>query len=180
MIHSGVPGFCKPTPRPSVMLTTGRSVWDNLVEQQVECFVKKKKKIMIISCNNHHRFLLSGADVVTTATYQASVAGFVSHMDVNPEGARELLMSGVHLARESVRKFVSSSHSTGIQPDVDTGWMPEQFGVFFFFFNLFLCPYRAERTVCGRLRRTIRGFSSQRFRIHRDLCRGDECRGRTH
>ncbi|XP_008336868.1 uncharacterized protein LOC103399977 [Cynoglossus semilaevis] len=60
----------------------------------------------------HYRFLLSGADVVTTATYQASVAGFVSHMDVNPEGARELLMSGVHLARESVRKFVSSSHST--------------------------------------------------------------------
>lgn len=133
MIHSGVPGFCKPTPRPLVMLTTGKSVWDNLVEQQVECFVKKKKKIMIISCNNHHRFLLSGADVVTTATYQASVAGFVSHMDVNPEGARELLMSGVHLARESVRKFVSSSHSTGIQPDVDTGWMPEQFGVFFIY-----------------------------------------------
>lgn len=142
------------------------------------CKKKNKKKIMIISCNNHHRFLLSGADVVTTATYQASVAGFVSHMDVNPEGARELLMSGVHLARESVRKFVSSSHSTGIQPDVDTGWMPEQFGVFFFY--LFLCPYRAERTICGRLRRTIRGFSSQRFRIHRDLCRGDECRGRTH
>uniref|UniRef100_A0A3P8TZ29 Zgc:172121 n=1 Tax=Amphiprion percula TaxID=161767 RepID=A0A3P8TZ29_AMPPE len=42
----------------------------------------------------HNRFLLSGADVITTATYQASISGFVKHLDVSSEGARELMMSG--------------------------------------------------------------------------------------
>ncbi|KAK2907508.1 homocysteine S-methyltransferase [Channa argus] len=61
----------------------------------------------------HYRFLLSGADVVTTATYQASVTGFVNHLDMSSECARELLMSGVHLAKETVEKFVSDSRPTG-------------------------------------------------------------------
>lgn len=61
----------------------------------------------------HYRFLLSGADVVTTATYQASITGFISHLDMSPESARELLMSGVQLAKESVKRFVSDSHPTG-------------------------------------------------------------------
>ncbi|KAG7513387.1 hypothetical protein JOB18_006567 [Solea senegalensis] len=63
------------------------------------------------SCN-HHRFLLSGADVVTTATYQASIPGFIRHMDVSSESARELLMSGVQLAKDSVRRFVSDGRPT--------------------------------------------------------------------
>ncbi|RVE74020.1 hypothetical protein OJAV_G00037390 [Oryzias javanicus] len=57
----------------------------------------------------HHRFLLSGADVITTATYQASVQGFVTHLGMSAERARELLMSGVHLAREAVKKFGSGN-----------------------------------------------------------------------
>ncbi|XP_070765150.1 uncharacterized protein [Enoplosus armatus] len=61
----------------------------------------------------HHRFLLSGADVITTATYQASITGFINHMDVSSERARELLMSGVHLAKETVDRFVSDSRPTG-------------------------------------------------------------------
>ncbi|RVE56177.1 hypothetical protein OJAV_G00233220 [Oryzias javanicus] len=40
------------------------------------------------------------SDVITTATYQASVQGFVTHLGMSAERARELLMSGVHLARE--------------------------------------------------------------------------------
>ena len=60
-----------------------------------------------------HRFLLSGADVITTATYQASVTGFVQHLNVDPEGARELLASGVLLAKETVEKFVSESRPAG-------------------------------------------------------------------
>lgn len=54
-----------------------------------------------------NRFLLSGADVITTATYQASIPGFISHLEVSAERARELLMSGVHLAKETVKRFES-------------------------------------------------------------------------
>ncbi|XP_040897097.1 homocysteine S-methyltransferase 1 [Toxotes jaculatrix] len=60
----------------------------------------------------HYRFLLSGADVITTATYQASIEGFIAHLDVSSECARELLMSGVQLAKESVNRFVSDSRPT--------------------------------------------------------------------
>lgn len=62
------------------------------------------------------RFLLGGADVITTATYQASVRGFVSHLGTSSAGASELLMSGVHLAREAVDSFVSEQHLAGEQP----------------------------------------------------------------
>ncbi|KAM4739551.1 homocysteine S-methyltransferase [Anableps anableps] len=59
----------------------------------------------------HYRFLLSGADVITTATYQASIQGFISHLAVSSEEARELLMSGVHLAKETVKTFNSGERS---------------------------------------------------------------------
>ncbi|XP_061593592.1 uncharacterized protein zgc:172121 [Cololabis saira] len=55
----------------------------------------------------HYKFLLSGADVITTATYQASIPAFVSELGMSPECARELLMTGVHLAKEMVKKFDS-------------------------------------------------------------------------
>ncbi|XP_041647386.1 homocysteine S-methyltransferase [Cheilinus undulatus] len=61
----------------------------------------------------HYRFLLSGADVVATATYQASIKGFIDHLGVSSEGARELLMSGVHLAKKEVERFVSESPTKG-------------------------------------------------------------------
>ncbi|KAM4629654.1 homocysteine S-methyltransferase YbgG [Polymixia lowei] len=57
----------------------------------------------------HYRFLLSGADVITTATYQASLEGFIRHLDMTSELATELLMSGVHLAKETVKQFVSEN-----------------------------------------------------------------------
>ncbi|XP_008405874.1 homocysteine S-methyltransferase isoform X1 [Poecilia reticulata] len=59
----------------------------------------------------HYRFLLSGADVITTATYQASVQGFISHLGVSCDEARKLLMSGVHLAKEAVETFPSGDRS---------------------------------------------------------------------
>ncbi|XP_030288544.1 uncharacterized protein LOC115591060 [Sparus aurata] len=61
----------------------------------------------------HYRFLLSGADVITTATYQASITGFIDHLDVSSERARELLMSGVQLAKETVERFVSDTRPKG-------------------------------------------------------------------
>lgn len=60
-----------------------------------------------------NRFLLSGADVITTATYQASITGFIDHLDVSSERARELLMSGVELAKETVERFVSDTPPKG-------------------------------------------------------------------
>ncbi|XP_015219684.1 homocysteine S-methyltransferase isoform X2 [Lepisosteus oculatus] len=53
----------------------------------------------------HYRFLCSGSDVVTTATYQASVEGFIKHLGLTSEEAIQLLMSGVQIARETVQEF---------------------------------------------------------------------------
>ncbi|XP_078141879.1 betaine-homocysteine S-methyltransferase isoform X2 [Centroberyx gerrardi] len=69
----------------------------------------------------HYRFLLSGADVITTATYQASIEGFINHLDMTSELASELLMSGVHLAKETVKRFVSDEHPIGQKDPVVAG-----------------------------------------------------------
>ncbi|CAN9500276.1 unnamed protein product [Ophioblennius macclurei] len=53
----------------------------------------------------HDSFLLGGADVICTATYQASIPGLVQHLSLSAEGARELLASGVQLAKDAVKKF---------------------------------------------------------------------------
>ncbi|KAI3369058.1 hypothetical protein L3Q82_026021 [Scortum barcoo] len=62
----------------------------------------------------HYRFLLSGADIITTATYQASITGFINHLGVSSERARELLMFGVQLAKETVERFVCDSRPSGL------------------------------------------------------------------
>ncbi|XP_010869579.2 homocysteine S-methyltransferase 1 [Esox lucius] len=55
----------------------------------------------------HYRFLCAGADVITTATYQASIEGFVRHLDMTPEQANQLMVTGVTLAREAVKHFTT-------------------------------------------------------------------------
>lgn len=77
-----------------------------------------------------HRFLLSGADVISTATYQASVEGFMDHLNVSSEGAKELIMSGVQLAKEAVESFVPGTNpNTAVQSGL---WLYRQvLGVFF-------------------------------------------------
>ncbi|XP_041054583.1 homocysteine S-methyltransferase YbgG [Carcharodon carcharias] len=62
--------------------------------------------------NVHARYLCSGADVITTATYQATVAGFVKYLSLKPEEAALLLQSGVQLAKEAVDEFLSESRSS--------------------------------------------------------------------
>ncbi|XP_067315787.1 homocysteine S-methyltransferase YbgG isoform X3 [Pseudorasbora parva] len=57
----------------------------------------------------HYRFLQSGSDVITTATYQASIEGFVKYLGLRPEEAQQMMMSGVQLAKETVREFMSHS-----------------------------------------------------------------------
>lgn len=61
----------------------------------------------------HCRFLQSGSDVLTTATYQASVEGFVQHLGVTCERARDLLMSGVSLAKDTVQRYTADNR-TGV------------------------------------------------------------------
>lgn len=51
--------------------------------------------------------------MISTATYQASVTGFINHLNVTSDRARELLMSGVQLAKETVERFVSVNRPAG-------------------------------------------------------------------
>ncbi|XP_069493160.1 homocysteine S-methyltransferase-like isoform X2 [Ambystoma mexicanum] len=55
----------------------------------------------------HLNFLRSGADVITTATYQASLEGFRKHLGLGVEDAAELLKSGVKIAKDAVDTFLS-------------------------------------------------------------------------
>lgn len=59
------------------------------------------------------RFLQSGADVIVTASYQASIQGFVQHLGVSVEQASQLLMSSVHLARQAQLEFVARDPPSG-------------------------------------------------------------------
>lgn len=68
------------------------------------------EKINLSVCS----FLQSGSDVVTTATYQASIEGFTRHLGLKPEEAEDLIMSGVRLARESVADFMASGSTKGV------------------------------------------------------------------
>ncbi|XP_067890200.1 homocysteine S-methyltransferase YbgG isoform X2 [Heterodontus francisci] len=61
--------------------------------------------------NVHARYLCSGADVIATATYQATVAGFVKYLSLRSDEAALLLQSGVQLAKEAVDEFLSESRS---------------------------------------------------------------------
>ncbi|XP_048453498.1 homocysteine S-methyltransferase 3-like [Rhincodon typus] len=61
----------------------------------------------------HTRYLSSGADVITTATYQATLAGFVKYLGLKSEEAALLLQSGVYIAKEAVAEFLSESRSSG-------------------------------------------------------------------
>ncbi|GAA6102547.1 homocysteine S-methyltransferase YbgG [Tachysurus ichikawai] len=56
----------------------------------------------------HYSFLQCGSDILTTATYQASIEGFTKHLGLKPEEAEELLMSGVRVARESITDFMAN------------------------------------------------------------------------
>ncbi|XP_070689006.1 uncharacterized protein [Pempheris klunzingeri] len=94
----------------------------------------------------HYSFLLAGADVITTATYQASVTGFISHLDVSAERARELLMSGVQLARETADTFVSDSCPTGQRRPLVAGSVGP-YGAFLHDGSEYTGAYAEEMTV---------------------------------
>ncbi|XP_043927191.1 homocysteine S-methyltransferase 1-like isoform X3 [Protopterus annectens] len=64
----------------------------------------------------HSRYLCSGADIITTATYQATVEGFMKHLELNVQQAVEVIQSGVTLAKKAVEKFSLNCKSKGRRP----------------------------------------------------------------
>jgi len=51
------------------------------------------------------RFLEAGADVIETATYQASVDGICRHLSVAPSEALDVIAKAVAIAREARDEF---------------------------------------------------------------------------
>lgn len=79
-----------------------------------------------LSCFN--RYLQSGSDVITTATYQASIEGFVKYLGLRPEEAQQMIISGVQLAKETVREFMSHSPVSGVCKSSSTkSWILSSF-----------------------------------------------------
>ncbi|KAM3933569.1 uncharacterized protein RB166_001327 isoform 3-T3 [Leptodactylus fuscus] len=57
----------------------------------------------------HTNFLKSGANVLSTATYQASIEGFNQHLGLNFDDATNLFTVAVQQAKESAERFTSQS-----------------------------------------------------------------------
>ena len=55
----------------------------------------------------HSGFLEAGANVIITASYQASVEGFVKHAGVTKDKAEQLIRESVTVAKEAREKFMS-------------------------------------------------------------------------
>lgn len=56
----------------------------------------------------HKKFLNAGCNAIITASYQASIEGFVKHCNVSAEEARVLIQSSVDIAKEAVKEVSSS------------------------------------------------------------------------
>ncbi|XP_051567577.1 uncharacterized protein LOC127448768 [Myxocyprinus asiaticus] len=64
-------------------------------------------KILILKLYSFIRILQSGSDVITPATYQASIEGFAKHLGLQPEEEQQQMMSGIQLGKEIEREFLS-------------------------------------------------------------------------
>lgn len=57
-------------------------------------------------------FLKSGADIVVTVSYQASLDGLIKHMSVSQDEAYKLIKKSVELAKQACQEI---AHETGFQ-----------------------------------------------------------------
>ncbi|XP_068124109.1 uncharacterized protein [Hyperolius riggenbachi] len=55
--------------------------------------------------NVHTSYLKSGSEVLSTATYQASIKGFMQHLGANVDEAAKLFHVAVNLAKEAAEEF---------------------------------------------------------------------------
>ncbi|XP_013794435.1 uncharacterized protein LOC106478439 [Limulus polyphemus] len=58
----------------------------------------------------HKSYLMSGSDIITTASYQASVEGFEKYLNASVEEAEKLIGSSVSLAIQACENFWSQYH----------------------------------------------------------------------
>nr|XP_045600190.1 homocysteine S-methyltransferase YbgG-like [Procambarus clarkii]XP_045600193.1 homocysteine S-methyltransferase YbgG-like [Procambarus clarkii] len=61
----------------------------------------------------HASFLEAGADIITTASYQASIVGFKDHLGTTEDEARRLMDLSVELAQEAIHEYSSTLHNEG-------------------------------------------------------------------
>ena len=54
-----------------------------------------------------YSFLLHGADIITTASYQASVNGYQKHLGVSASEALDLIGKSVTIAKEAKEWFMA-------------------------------------------------------------------------
>lgn len=59
------------------------------------------------------RYLANGAEIIITASYQASIPGFQKHLGVTSEESRGLLKSSVDLARKAVQQHRDKTKGQG-------------------------------------------------------------------
>ncbi|RXM93339.1 Homocysteine S-methyltransferase 1 [Acipenser ruthenus] len=93
----------------STVKCTGRDISNKSAVKCTDHDISNKSAVKCtgrdISNKSAVKFLSSGADVICTATYQASVEGFMKFLGLSSEQAVQLLMSGVYLAKEAALEF---------------------------------------------------------------------------
>ncbi len=65
--------------------------------------------------------LRAGAQVITTATYQASFEGFARTLKLSRDASRKLMARGVDLARQAVRMYLEEKPSSAAHPPAIAG-----------------------------------------------------------
>ena len=65
--------------------------------------------------DTHRAYLDAGAQCITSASYQASIAGFAT-IGISPEQTRELLIKSVDLAKSAVDEFLQENPNCGYRP----------------------------------------------------------------
>ena len=63
----------------------------------------------------HRAYLDAGAQCITSASYQASIAGYAT-IGISPEQTRELLVKSVDLAKSTVDEFAKKNPDCGYRP----------------------------------------------------------------
>ncbi|KAK3856695.1 hypothetical protein Pcinc_019310 [Petrolisthes cinctipes] len=64
----------------------------------------------------HLSFLSCGANILTTASYQASIPGFTTHLGITQTQALSLIARSVSLARTAIEEFTPMSGHSAVRP----------------------------------------------------------------
>ncbi|XP_035208321.1 homocysteine S-methyltransferase YbgG-like isoform X2 [Stegodyphus dumicola] len=73
--------------------------------------ILKQLKMSIKAFKIHHSYLERGADIITTASYQASIGGFQKHLGLNLDESKRLIKLSVELAENAKQDHLKESIS---------------------------------------------------------------------